>query len=90
MALQLLASFSMAQDFESLLREVFGESFAKVSQFQSDQMKKLTNRLTEMAREALKDDLSRLHTEISELRTRVAVLEQERAQNAADSVESAF
>ena len=90
MALQLLAFGRMAQDFETLLREVFGDSFARLTQFQTDQVKKLTNRLADMAREALKDDLSRLHAEVSELRSRVVVLEQERAQNAADSVQSSF
>jgi polyhydroxyalkanoate synthesis regulator phasin len=80
----------MAQDFEQLLREVFGDSLTRLTQFQSDQVKKLTTRLADMAREALKDDLSRLHAEIGELRSRVAVLEQERAQNAAESVESSF
>jgi len=80
----------MAQDFEQLLREVFGDSLARLSQFQGDQVKKLTTRLADMAREALKDDLARLHSEIGELRSRVAVLEQERARNAAESVEPSF
>jgi polyhydroxyalkanoate synthesis regulator phasin len=80
----------MAQDFEQLLREVFGDSLARLTQFQSDQVKKLTTRLADMAREALKDDLSRLHAEVSELRSRVTVLEEERARNAADSVQNSF
>jgi predicted nuclease with TOPRIM domain len=80
----------MAQDFEQLLRDVFGDSLARLSQFQTDQVKRLQTKLTEMAREALKEELSRLHTELNELRARVAVLEQERAQHAADSVESSF
>ena len=80
----------MAQDFEQLLREVFGDSLARLTQFQSDQVKKLTTRLADMAREALKDDLSRLHAEVSELRARVTVLEEERAKKAADSIQSSF
>jgi len=77
----------MAQDLESLLRDVFGEPLAKLTQFQGDQMKKLTGKLQEVAREALKDDLGKLHTEIGELRARVARLERERMEQATESIE---
>jgi hypothetical protein len=80
----------MAQDFEQLLKDVFGEPLSKLSQFQSDQLGKLTSRLQDIAREAVKDDLSRMATEITELRTRLARLEEERVQAAADSVEPSF
>lgn len=80
----------MAQDFESLLKDVFGEPLSRLTQFQSDQVKKLTDRVQEMARDAVKDDLTKLHTEIAELRNRLARLEQERAEAAADSVEASF
>lgn len=80
----------MAQDFESLLKDIFGEPLSKLSQFQSDQLGKLTARLQEIAREAVKDDFTKLHTEVSELRTRLATLEKERAQHAADSLETSF
>jgi cell division protein FtsB len=63
----------MAQDFEQLLK---------------DQLGKVTTRLQDMAREAVKDELSKLHAEVGELRARVAVLEAERAQKAADSLET--
>ena len=76
----------MAQDFETLLREIFGDSWNKLTQFQGDQMKKLSNRFGDLAREAMKEELARLHTEISDLRARVAKLEAERAENAAESV----
>jgi hypothetical protein len=76
----------MAQDFETLLREILGDSWNKLTQFQGDQMKKLSNRFGDLAREAMKDELTRLHTEISDLRARVAKLEVERAENAAESV----
>jgi len=76
----------MAQDFETLLRDILGDSWNKVTQFQGDQMKKLSNRFGDLAREAMKDELTRLHTEISDLRARVAKLEEERAENAAESV----
>jgi hypothetical protein len=80
----------MAQDLESLLKEIFGEPLAKLNQFQSDQMKRLVSRLQDIAREAVKEELSKLHTEVADLRTRLARLEQERAQAAADSVEPSF
>lgn len=78
----------MAQDFEQLLKDVFGEPISRLTQFQSDQIGKLTSKVQEMARDAVKDDLTRLATEVAELRTRLAVLEEERAQTAADSLES--
>lgn len=76
----------MAQDFESLLKDVFGEPLSRLSQFQSDQLGKLTARIQDLAREAVKDDLTRLQQEVTELRSRLARLEEERAQAAADSV----
>ena len=80
----------MAQDFESLLKDVFGEPLSRLSQFQSDQLGKLTARIQEMAREAVKDDLTKMQHEITELRSRLARIEQERAQAAADSLETSF
>ncbi len=80
----------MPTDFEQLLREVFGESVSRLNQFQSDQMKRLQGKLQELAREALKDDLAKLHNEIAELRSRVATLEAERVQAAAESVQGSF
>ena len=77
----------MAQDLESLLKEVFGEPLSRITQFQSDQVKKLTTRLQEMAREAVKDDMTKMHSEISDLRARIARLEQERVETAANSIE---
>ena len=66
-------------EFEQLLKDTFG-----------DQLGKLTTRLQEIAREALKDDFAKLHTEIGDLRSRLATLERERAEKAADSLESSF
>lgn len=80
----------MAQDFEQLLKDVFGEPLSRLTQFQSEQLTKLTTRLQEIAREAVKDDLTRLQQEINEMRARLARIEQERAQAAADSVETSF
>jgi phage shock protein A len=80
----------MAQDFESLIKDLFGEPLSKLTQFQSEQFGKLTARLQELAREAVKEDIGRLNTEITELRSRLAVLEAERAQGAADSLGTSF
>lgn len=80
----------MAQDFEQLLKDVFGEPLNKLSQFQSDQVAKLTSRLQEIARDAVKDEMTKLQQEVAELRTRIARLEAERAQAAADSLEASF
>ena len=55
-----------------------------------DQLGKVTSRLQDIAREAVKDDISRLTHEVTELRTRLARLEEERAQHAADSLEASF
>lgn len=76
----------MAQDFEQLFKDIFGEPLSKLSQFQSDQLAKLTNRLQDIAREAVKDDLTKLQQEVTDLRSRMARIEQERVQAAADSL----
>ena len=76
----------MPQDFESLLKDIFGEPLSRLSQFQTDQLGKLTARLQEIAREAVKDDLTKLQQDVAELRSRLARLEEERAQAAADSL----
>ncbi|HET7706415.1 MAG TPA: hypothetical protein VFM36_10040 [Thermoanaerobaculia bacterium] len=90
-ALQLLPSdTAMAQDFEQLLKEIFGEPLAKLSAFQTDKMNRLMTKLQEIAREAVKDEMARMHTEIGDLQARLARLEQERAQAAADSLETSF
>jgi predicted nuclease with TOPRIM domain len=80
----------MANDLEQLLRDVFGEPLNRLNQFQADQVKRLQSRLQELAREAIKDELTKLHAEIAEIRSRVATLEAERARAAAESVESSF
>lgn len=80
----------MTNDLEQLLRDVFGESINRLSQFQADQVKRLQTKLQELAREAVKDEFTHLHTEIADLRARIATLEAERARAAADSIQSSF
>jgi predicted nuclease with TOPRIM domain len=76
----------MAQDLDQFFKEIFGEPLSRLSSFSADQMQRLNNKLQELAREAVKDELGKLHTEIGELRSRLARLESERAERAADSV----
>ena len=80
----------MANDFEQLLRDVFGNSVDRLAKFEADQVKRLQAKLQELAREALKDELTRLHTEVADLRARVGTLEAERVRAAADSIQSSF
>ena len=80
----------MAHDFEQMLKDVFGDSVSRFTNFQSEQMTRLQTKLHEIAREAVKDDLARLTTEVADLRARLAALEAERAQGAADSLEASF
>ena len=76
----------MAQDLDQFLKEIFGEPLSRLSTFSSEQMQRLNAKLQELAKEAVKDEFAKLHTEIGELRTRLARLESERAEQAADSV----
>lgn len=76
----------MANDFEQLLKDVFGEPLDRISKFSSDQTQKMQTRLQEFAREAVKDELTKLHAEVADLRARVAELEKEKIEDAADAV----
>ncbi|MDP9362010.1 MAG: hypothetical protein M3P29_11220 [Acidobacteriota bacterium] len=76
----------MPNDFEQLLKDLFGEPLNRLTQFSAEQTQRLQSRLQEMARGALKDELTKLHAEVNDLRGRVAALEAERVQNAAETV----
>jgi gas vesicle protein len=76
----------MPNDFEQLLKDVFGDSLDRLTQFSSEQKQRLQTRLQDVAREALKDELTKLHTEINDLRERVAALEKEKIEDAAETV----
>lgn len=65
----------MAQDFEQLFKSVFGE-----------QVDKVTAKLQEIARDGVRDELTKLHQEVGEIRARLTRLEEERAEKAADRV----
>src|SRR4051794_31442177 len=81
---------AMAQDLDQFLKEIFGEPLSRLTTFSSDKMQQLTSKLQEMAREAVREEFTKLHTEIGDLKARVARLESERAQAAADSVQPSF
>ena len=77
-------------DYEQMLKDILGDSFSKLTQFQADQVKKITDRIHEIAKEAVREDIGRLATELLELRSRVATLEAERARGAAEGLSSSF
>jgi len=76
----------MPNDFEQLLKDLFGEPLNKLSQFSSEQSQRLQTRIQEFVREAVKDELAKLHAEVADLRARVAELEKERVEDAAEKV----
>jgi predicted nuclease with TOPRIM domain len=76
----------MPNDLEQLLKDIFGEPFNRLTQYSSDQTQRLQTRLQEFARDALKEEFTKLHAEVSDLRDRVAELEKERVEKAADMV----
>ncbi len=80
----------MPQDFEQFLKDVFGEPLSRISQYSSEQLQRMQTKLQDLAREAVKDELTKLHQEVAELRARVTVLESERAQAAAEATEPSF
>ena len=77
-------------DFEQTLKDIFGDSLGKVTQFQKDQMQKVMDKAHEVARAAVSEDLTRLTTELAVLKARVVRLEEQRLTNAAESVEGSF
>lgn len=76
----------MANDFEQTLREMFGESWNRLTQFQSDQIRKLTEKVHHVARDAVREEMAQLQAEMAELRKRVTALETERAERAAEEL----
>jgi gas vesicle protein len=76
----------MPNDFEQLLKDIFGEPLNRLTQYSSDQTQRIQTRLQDFIREAVKEELAKVHTELNDLRTRVAELEKERVETAADSV----
>ena len=65
----------METDFDQFLKDTFGDSLNRLNQFQKDQVAKLQMKVHEVAKEAVKEDLDRLTSEVAELRSRVEKLE---------------
>ncbi|HEX9460219.1 MAG TPA: hypothetical protein VGA84_13790 [Thermoanaerobaculia bacterium] len=76
----------MPNDFEQLLKDLFDEPLTRLSQYSSEQTQRIQSRLQEFIREAVKEELTKLHAEVTDLRARVAELEKERVEDAADAV----
>src|SRR5436305_1794397 len=80
----------MAQDFEQFLKDVFGEPLSRISQYSTEQLQRVQAKLQELAREAVREEFTKLHQEIAELRARVTVLESERVRAAAEATQTSF
>jgi uncharacterized protein YPO0396 len=77
-------------EFETMLRDLLGGPLSRLDQMQKEQVGRLMARAQDLAREAVKDDIQKLTTEVADLRERIARLEAERAEAAAESVEGGF
>jgi hypothetical protein len=73
-------------EFDQMLRDILGDSVNRLSQFQSDQIRKVSEKIQEVAREGVRDEITRLSNEVLDLKNRVAVLEAERVRSAAEEV----
>ena len=65
-------------ELESMLRDLLGGPLGRLDQLQKEQVSRLMTKAQDLAREAVRDDLQRLGTEVADLRERVARLEAER------------
>lgn len=74
-------------EFESMLRDLLSGPLGRLDQLQKEQVSRLMAKAHDLAREAVHDDLQRLVTEVADLRERVARLEAERAEQAAERVQ---
>jgi len=72
----------MPNDLEQLLKDLFDEPLNRLSQYSSEQTQRIQSRLQEFIREAVKEELTKLHAEVTDLRARVAELEKERVEDA--------
>src|SRR5260370_18337694 len=57
----------MPNDFEQLLKDLFDEPLNKLSQFSSEQTQRIQTRLQEFVREAVKEELGKLHAQVADL-----------------------
>ena len=77
-------------EFDQLLKEIMGDSWDKFSTFRDDQKGRMNQKIRELARAALHEDLTRMNNEIADLRKRMEQMEADRAETAAERVEPNF
>jgi BMFP domain-containing protein YqiC len=74
-------------EFETMLKDLLGGPLNRLDQLQKEQLGRLAAKAQDLAREAVREDLQRLNTEVADLKSRLARLEAERAEQASESVE---
>jgi BMFP domain-containing protein YqiC len=74
-------------EFETMLKDLLGGPLNRLDQLQKEQLGRILAKARDLAREAVREDLQRLTTEVADLKSRLARLEAERAEQAAESVE---
>jgi polyhydroxyalkanoate synthesis regulator phasin len=77
-------------EFESMLRDLLSGPLGRLDQLQKEQVSRIMAKAQDLARQAVREDLQKLTAEVSDLRARIARLEAERAEAAAESVEGGF
>lgn len=74
-------------EFETMLKDLLGGPLNRLDQLQKEQLNRVVAKAQDLAREAVREDLQRLSTEVADLKSRLARLEAERAEQASESVE---
>ncbi len=77
-------------EFETMLKDLLGGPLSRLDQMQKEQINRLMAKAQDLAREAVREDLQRLTSDVADLRARIARLEAERAESASESVEGGF
>jgi polyhydroxyalkanoate synthesis regulator phasin len=68
-------------EFESFMRDVFGEPIGRFEKFRDDQWAKIEEKLGDLAKEAVHPEMSSMAKRLDLLEQRLSALEQERAEN---------
>ena len=73
-------------EFEQFVRDLFGESVAKVVELKDEQIERVEEKIQEIAHAGMKEELNRLESEIRTLQERVARLESEKTDESGEVV----
>ena len=73
-------------EFEQFVKDLFGESVARVVELKDEQIERVEEKIQEIAQEGMKEELNRLESEIRTLQERVARLESEKADDSGEIV----